>query len=183
MKRNFGDEFRWPSYPYSSSPLMPDFRPRKSPLPSWRDQPWLNPNSGGNPLQEQQPPQLPDFHIWRDLPSHSPRSDDVLPGPLVPPVQVPPGGGFPEPPRPPHEVDPPDENPYNDPDYNPNFLVTQNRSEGRPSLPGGLLGMLERFGGFADVDAQSDASSRRSLSLREFTRDDEKPIWVLVRRT
>jgi hypothetical protein len=28
--------------------------------------------------------------------------------------------------RPSHEVDPPEENPYNDPDFNPNFLVTQN---------------------------------------------------------
>jgi len=44
--------------------------------------------------------------------------------------------------RPPHDVDPPEQNPYNDPDYNP--VVTENRSRRAKAKPvGGLLGLLQ----------------------------------------
>jgi hypothetical protein len=40
-------------------------------------------------------------------------------------------------------VDPPEQNPYNDPDYNPNFLVTDNFSRRAVDAPaGGLLALL-----------------------------------------
>jgi len=47
-------------------------------------------------------------------------------------------------PRPSHDVDPSERNPYNDPDYSP-FLVTENRSGRAGSeTAGGLLGILLR---------------------------------------
>ena len=77
-----------------------------------------------------------------DLPPQDPVAP-WLPTPNAPPFFLPPpsdqpfpdpgptpGPRLPLPPpreqRVPHEVDPPVENPYNDPNYNPNFLITRN---------------------------------------------------------
>jgi hypothetical protein len=67
--------------------------------------------------------------------------------PFVDPPQI-----FPQQKRPPHEVNPPERNPYNDLDYfeSPDrspFIVTENRAEpaGDDESGGGLPGMLRRY--------------------------------------
>jgi hypothetical protein len=136
-------------------PAIPDLRGRRSRYPSWVP-PTGNTNPFGSP-PPQPPQQLPDFDLWNQPtkpdPNDTPRISPVLPTwPL--PLPSPPGGKSPfaDPPpipppqkRPPHEVDPSEKNPYNDPDFDPNFLVTKNLSGQTGDEPvGGLLGMLLR---------------------------------------
>ncbi len=60
--------------------------------------------------------------------------------PVIPPRN--PNKPFDDPPRPAHELDPPERNPYNDPDYSP-FIVTENqKGQAGEESAGGLLGML-----------------------------------------
>ena len=55
-----------------------------------------------------------------------------------------PTGPFGDPPRPPHDVDPPKNNTYNDPNYSP-LIVTESLSARKGDEPvGGLPGMLMR---------------------------------------
>jgi hypothetical protein len=77
------------------------------------------------------------------LPGSPPGSSPMPPLPPSPPGPSP----FPDPLPPPsqmrhHDVDPPEQNPYNDPDYN--IIVTENRSRRAGVEPaGGLLGLLQ----------------------------------------
>jgi hypothetical protein len=122
--------------------LIPDFRVPSPSFPSWVPSP--------------SPPKLPDFHLWDMPPPEKPDLRDAPPPPYI--LPVPPLPSRPEssdpfgepvriPPPPkeraPHEVDPSEKNPYNDPDFNPNFFVTKNISEQAGGEPGGgLLGRL-----------------------------------------
>lgn len=134
-------------------PVIPDLRAPRSRYPSW-----LPPTGDTNPFGGPPPPQqLPDFGLWNQR-TRPDLNDTPKPSPALPtwplPLPSPPGGisPFPDPPpipplpkRPPHEVDPSEKNPYNDPDFNPNFLVTRNLSgQTGDELVGGLLGMLLR---------------------------------------
>lgn len=60
--------------------------------------------------------------------------------PISPPAN--PTNPFNDPPRAPHDVDPPEQNPYNDLDFAP-FVVTENSSQRSGTPAGGLLGLLQ----------------------------------------
>ncbi|MDI1265896.1 MAG: hypothetical protein PS018_21850 [bacterium] len=79
-----------------------------------------------NPTTFLNPPNEP----WAPLPPQDPPASNPFPEPLLK--------------RPPLDVDPSEQNPYNDPDHNPNFLVTDQLLEReRIESPGGLLGLLQ----------------------------------------
>ena len=85
--------------------------------------------------------------------------------PVYPPIVPPPdpNNPFGDPPHF-HEVDPPEQNPYNDPDYSP-FLVTTR------DAPGGLFGMLLRV-----VKEQNQLQPGADLDT------PPKPVRMLARR-
>ena len=107
---------------------------RRSVLPDWATSPQTYPTA----------PSPWSTPSWQP-PSWPPSAPSL---PLLPPGT----GSFPalsSPPEPPrlHDVDPPEQNPYNDPDYNPNFLVTKNSSEGaKEALKNWLLAYFDRHG-------------------------------------
>lgn len=84
--------------------------------------------------QRNAPPILPIWPFIR-LPSSPGNSSPFGDPPRIPP----------QPEHPPLEVDPSERNRYNDPDFNPDFLVTDNLAGRVGGVPaGGLLGMLLR---------------------------------------
>jgi hypothetical protein len=154
MVRSLRDNLYQPPGLQLPDSVIPDLRERRS-LP-W----WAQPTEGTNPLGSPPPQpsqQLPDFDLWNQ-PTKPHLNDTPRPSPVPPtwPLPLPsrPGGKSPftDPPpiplpqkRPPLEVDPSEKNPYNDPDFNPNFLVTKNLSGQTGDEPvGGVLGMLLR---------------------------------------
>jgi hypothetical protein len=97
---------------------------------------------------------MPDYFRRPDLPSWatSPNLRATPPRWPAPLSSPPPGPGFPDPPPTqrapqPHDVDPPAENPYNDPDYNPNFLVTKTLPDREQRAPRNwLLAYFDQLG-------------------------------------
>jgi hypothetical protein len=83
--------------------------------------------------------------------------------------------------RPPHYVDPPEQNPYNDPDYN--IIVTENRSRQAGVEPaGGLLGLLQEA--MRRSELQPDAGlepNPQATSPQAATIQSTQPIRRLVR--
>jgi hypothetical protein len=110
--------------------------------------------------------------------------------PVIPPRN--PDKPFSDPPRPTLELDPPERNPYNDPDYSP-FIVTENLSANAGDKPdGGLLGRwlaLNDERALNTVDAYGDNGSGVSRVAQAYTTPpqespavSEKPIRKLSRR-
>jgi hypothetical protein len=139
------------------------------------------------------PYRLPNFGVDGAVPKYSGipywvSSDPTIrPTPLAPwprPSPSPSPNPFPDPPqiRQFREVDPPEQNPYNDPDYSP--LITDNFSRRAVDAPaGGLLALLREVMQRNDrqtaadfepntEDAQPDATESRPASSR--------PVRMLV---
>ena len=104
--------------------------------------------------------QRPNFAIMgTEIPERLRRSRPAWTGdpPVIPPRN--PDKPFSDPPRPTLELDPPERNPYNDPDYSP-FIVTENLSANAGDKPdGGLLGMLHAMMQQGQVQPVADPGS------------------------
>jgi hypothetical protein len=101
----------------------------------------------------------PALPAWITPPNFQPNQP---PWPTPPSAPPPPGWGFPDPTSPlpmprSHDVDPPEENPYNDPDYNPNFLVTKNLSG--PASNNWFLAYFDRLKSVSSDDKFVDGAS------------------------
>ncbi len=173
-------------------PVIPDWR--RAPAPPSR--PWWLPPSpatgGASPYGSPPPqPELKPFdpHLWvpstkpdlRELPS---LPHTFFPSPPTPENKSSP---FPDPLPPPHDVDPSERNPYNDPDYSP-FLITENRSSVADGAPqGGLLGRLlalynHQSQGIAGNTGLDDPRLAYVAPAQEFPDNEQTPIRILARR-
>src|SRR5579863_3329289 len=153
---------------------------------SFRDNPYRRPNfatDGAIPSYLSKPRNPPIPPIFSPQPAPWP-DPPTVPGPFPAPIPVPQI-------RPPHDVNPPESNPDNDPNYSP-FLVTENQAMGTVDTPqGGLLGrLLAVFSEQANNASNSFGSGRENLSRMaeadaaspQELDDEQKAIRILGRR-
>jgi hypothetical protein len=144
---------------------------------SFRDDPYRRPNlaTGGAIPSYFRAPRVPAIPpIFPTPPAPWPQP----PNPIIP---------FPAPlPVPPHDVDPPESNPDNDPNYSP-FLVTKNQAMETVDTPqGGLLGRL--LAALAEQANNASNGGRVGNSDTEAAtavpRDEveDQPVRILARR-
>ena len=167
-------------------PSIPDFRKPKLPLrPSW-----LPADPGANPFAYPTPEAQPTIfnpHIWNWPPEQETEgTPPFVPAPPLLPSPKKPESPFPAPSLRPHEVDPSEHNPYNDPDYierpyQSPFLITQSQSSGagdpQGGLPGRLLALLAehaRGSGESSIALPGDAGPSEE--------SEDKPVRILARR-
>lgn len=149
---------------------------------SFQDDPYRRPNfaaDGAIPSYLRRPRVPPIPPIFSD--------PSLAPWPLPPAPKIP----FPVPlSAPPHDVDPPEGNPYNDPDYAP-FLVTTNQAGMADAPRGGLLGRLLALLAEQAANASSDGGSEGENPARtaeafaastQQSDHEQKPIRILGRR-
>jgi hypothetical protein len=132
---------------------------------------------------------VPEYSSLPDWASRNYMTSPEKPAPWPIPPTTPRPNPFPDPLqlRPSYEVDPPEQRAYNYPDYNSNFLVTDNFSRRAVDVPaGGLLALLREvmqrddrqtvadFGPNTTEDAQPDAKSPDRLL--------SPPVRMLVAR-
>ena len=158
----------------------------------FRDNPYRRPNfaaDGTIPgyLTRPQIPPIPPIFRTRPAPWPDP---PTVPGPF--PVPVPQT-------RAPHEVDPSERNPYNDPEPNPrgdpawdpNFLVTGNQSLQEGAAPGCLLGRLLSVlakqaegapNNYGKGSAGAPSVAKTDAVAPEESHAEQNPIRILGRR-
>ncbi len=160
--------------------------PQIFPVPSNKTNPFGPPPKIQGPQKppRSEPNTMPVLPAWPYLPLPSSPGNN---NPFGDPPKI-----SPQQERPPHEVDPPGQNPYNDPDYRP-FRVTENLlAKAGDGSPGGLLGRLlalhaEQTRIAADAygnDGPNDARGGPMYATppQEFPDAAQKPVRVLARR-